>query len=1285
MESLRLSSEGQLGYLRINCPHQRACVELRSQLLSGSVGIFERFLLRLDSAVSPDGCASVANLTKPVVVPAASQIDVAHFARRSVGDASGPPDVDDSRNLTACSKPAPQLVLYRDFYIKGRPVFVLTRRESVAARAPSEFWLEPLLSLQTGEAVTARGFRNASGWPYVPLRLSLRQSDIRSAAVKRLRQPNRPVPSLRYLHLVDWRLEGRKRLPGFKVDRLRLSTNREVAHIRLMAPNDTAAGAKAAEVLRQQIAANPTLLFDALQFSFAFSPDEAPASSAASSSCEESPVYWVQRRPIVPHLSQFPVSELQRHWQADRPGNESRCRLSMQPQVAKVVSYRGQPLVLWKRQDHPGSHSSQLDDFLIEPIFLLRNDGLEAAFSVGFDYARSAHFVSCRVDLQSDDALALIRRNLTHLDRFRSVAFAMIGNLSIWPTANISGVTAVEFYASYNQRDGFLRLYCDRLAACAGLRNYLSKSSELLLERLQINITMATPDDGCLAPEPIGKLILARRHLVDLAYLREKSPPRLVCAEAAYPRVQAPVQPTGSCQLVLHRSRNLLGGQSLFVEPAFCLDRQPPTLHFDYVRNLPYLSLRMALANDSLLGEVRRGLADSGGTSDTADIPAEDTIDFMELWNLRLRPRTRLPGLEAGDFKVAFDRSEAELRIHCLSGRVCRTLHSNMLQNSTLLLENFNLEITANLPSYDCWMPQLLRKQILSRSASYFDLSYLNGKTRRLPGCPRPLPMRLFSVKSVDGCTAVVHKREDTKAEFYIEPLFCFNGRVELGFNYLTGSPYASLGVDLSRQSVLDTVTAQLANLAPKRVSFLQVRKVNLTRRDLGSEAYQLDSFSASVDRSRGQFRVLCQTWAACRDLSSNLSAQPWLLFERIQLTTFMANVADCELSTAIYQQPTSAASDFRLPLKALRLKLPAVGECPADEAPRLLRILSIDGCPVAVYQQPGELPHQRRLLIEPLLCFHGNNASSSLSRGRDFLSSEEFVSVRLMLRSHGVLAAVQEQLSLSTLEAGSLLRFAELWDVGVAEESTAAGLRVARLGVAADGETAELRVACSSRAACEALVQSLTEEPTDYLRSVLFSVSSLTPSRSCYFKAPAAKRPLIIGYSWDRRCRYDSLAESGGTAKRNASLQLWTVHRCHPDEWTACEVSRSGRSAYFFSRGLSDWADARRTCRSMGADLAVIDSPEENAEVFAHLVGASWIGMYRSGGRFVWVGGPVARSEGYRNFAAGTEQAELDWQFNCVAMSGVSSLSGAGGGGSGGWLPAACHRHLRFVCQYSA
>lgn len=203
-------------------------------------------------------------------------------------------------------------------------------------------------------------------------------------------------------------------------------------------------------------------------------------------------------------------------------------------------------------------------------------------------------------------------------------------------------------------------------------RNYMSKSSELLLEQMTFHITMATPDnDGCLVPEPVAKVIAAPGHRYKLPYLREKSPPSLDCAPEAYPRALAPMQAPGGCQLVVHRSGNLAGGFSHFVEPAFCLLRpEDIRRRFDFVRGQSYLSFRLRLTNASLLGVVKNGLR---GLDDTSEHRAKrvDTIDFMELWSLRLTPRAQMRGLQAGDFKAAADRSDAELRVYCDTGELC--------------------------------------------------------------------------------------------------------------------------------------------------------------------------------------------------------------------------------------------------------------------------------------------------------------------------------------------------------------------------------------------------------------------------------------------------------------------------------------------------------------------------------------------------------------------------------------------------------------------------------------
>lgn len=1246
LEKFRANSEGRLGYLRINCPDHKSCVELRSQLTRHNVGIFERVFVRIN-ATSEDGCVTLGNLTKQLTVPHSSQLEVVSFARTK-----------RPRNCT--HRAAPEF--FREIHASGHQAFV--------TREGEDFWLEPLLLFQGAANV----FRNASGWPGLSLRLELRNSTLRNILAARLRLLG--SGALRFLHLVDYRM-SRSGLAELEVEPLRLSADRATAYLRLMAPNATEAGAAAIKELSRQIAANPTLLFDSLRFNFSFSADDACRSA-----------YWAERRVATPFASQYRIRELQR-----RHLSRGACHLAKQPQLEKVTRHRNLSVLVWRRLDRPHSAGRH---FLIEPLMLY-----EHQLAVQFDYTRGAHFVGLNVTVQSPQVLEEVKRNLTYLPA-RSVAFMLIREFRLNPPLlKLSGLASVEFFLSYDQRAGYLRLYCDNQTACAGLKNYL-QLSELLLERLHWNMTVATPDDACVAPEAITKLIATPSDMFDLAYLREKSPSRLHCADAAFPQVQAPLQPLGSCQLVAQRSLSRLAGSRTnhFLEPAFCFlgaDRQ-----FDYVVGRSFLRLRLGLTNASLIPLLRQAL----GASE------EDTVDFMELWSLRVTNGTRLPGLEAGAFKASFDRSEAELRLYCGSAEACWKLHSNLQDNNTVLLENFNLELTASLPSYDCWMPRPMRKQIGRPNSTYFDLSYLNSKTHQLPGCPEELPITLFALKVVDGCPTFVYKREDAKAGFYVEPQFCFNGRVQYGYNYLTSSHYVSFGVDLNRPSTLASVAAQLADLAPKRVAFLEMRKVirlsmNLSSLSRPHPDYLLDGFHITVDRRQGEFRVLCSNMTACRQLGSNVTARPWILFERMKLESLMADGVNCELSTSTHQQPSSSSpsllstpgnADFHLPLDILRLKLPTVSACKSLEAPKLFQILTVDGCQVVVYRMPpheksdtADLQQQQQqldLVIEPLLCFQGN-ANNATVKSRDYLAGEDYVSIRLLLQSHSLLKAVQDQLSL-TASSGSL-KFAQLWDLRVTEEAAFDSLRVARVGISPDRTTAELRVACQGQM-CDALVQTLAEEPADYLKSILLSVTSLVPSGKCHFTAPVSKRPLTIGYSKSSQCALDILTTTVPPTTL-PPFQQWLYRTCNRHHWSNCILDSSGAAAYFFSRSSSTWESARSICRRLNGDLATIDSGIENDLVFRHLNSESWIGLHtvtsytyrydhyygqrqEAVHRLEWVG---AQDAGYRMFRSDYRSSHYDASYGCVAMCAGAPAPDYT---SGVWVKKYCHESLRFVCK---
>ena len=122
-------------------------------------------------------------------------------------------------------------------------------------------------------------------------------------------------------------------------------------------------------------------------------------------------------------------------------------------------------------------------------------------------------------------------------------------------------------------------------------------------------------------------------------------------------------------------------------------------------------------------------------------------------------------------------------------------------------------------------------------------------------------------------------------------------------------------------------------------------------------------------------------------------------------------------------------------------------------------------------------------------------------------------------------------------------------------------------------------------------------------------------------------------------------------------------------------ERQRAGRT-YLFCDEARDWKTARDECRGLGADLAIVDDPDENRWAWETAVDIEeagwWIGLsdLDDEGRWLWVDGrapshaPWGRGQP-DDFALGEDCCEL-WPW----------------GGPGRWNDNNCEQRTGFVCE---
>lgn len=125
---------------------------------------------------------------------------------------------------------------------------------------------------------------------------------------------------------------------------------------------------------------------------------------------------------------------------------------------------------------------------------------------------------------------------------------------------------------------------------------------------------------------------------------------------------------------------------------------------------------------------------------------------------------------------------------------------------------------------------------------------------------------------------------------------------------------------------------------------------------------------------------------------------------------------------------------------------------------------------------------------------------------------------------------------------------------------------------------------------------------------------------------------------------------------------------RCFKYQLYFCSVvdaNPTGQKTYILSDEKMTWADAQDYCRTHHTDLAMIESPEENAAMASvQGLNVAWIGLYR----VAWMWSDKSNSS-FTNWKSG-EPDNFFGQF-CVAENLQND-----------WLDQSCNNKNPFFCQ---
>ncbi|KAJ8250714.1 hypothetical protein COCON_G00226360 [Conger conger] len=136
----------------------------------------------------------------------------------------------------------------------------------------------------------------------------------------------------------------------------------------------------------------------------------------------------------------------------------------------------------------------------------------------------------------------------------------------------------------------------------------------------------------------------------------------------------------------------------------------------------------------------------------------------------------------------------------------------------------------------------------------------------------------------------------------------------------------------------------------------------------------------------------------------------------------------------------------------------------------------------------------------------------------------------------------------------------------------------------------------------------------------------------------------------------YDNLS----TAKDN----LMRYHESCPAGWKSFSSK-----CYFFSAQRRTWGESKTHCRDLGADLAIIESADEQQFINQNAKGGHhWIGLADSYGTFVWVDG--------------TSLKQAFWKPGSPGMNRINEHCVLTGPGEELWVDTLCKKSWMCICE---
>ncbi|XP_047456152.1 CD209 antigen-like protein A [Mugil cephalus] len=116
--------------------------------------------------------------------------------------------------------------------------------------------------------------------------------------------------------------------------------------------------------------------------------------------------------------------------------------------------------------------------------------------------------------------------------------------------------------------------------------------------------------------------------------------------------------------------------------------------------------------------------------------------------------------------------------------------------------------------------------------------------------------------------------------------------------------------------------------------------------------------------------------------------------------------------------------------------------------------------------------------------------------------------------------------------------------------------------------------------------------------------------------------------------------------------------------------------TCHFFSEASGSWDEGRQDCRNRGADLVVIDSPEEQTSVSCFIKKDTWIGLNdkEEEGTWKWIDGtPVTLNHwDLKQPDNGNNLPELGEE-DCVHLIAVENSH---------WNDISCSKSLPWICE---